>query len=100
MTNPFRRYIEVRQQAEQLIGARAWALVSSFGKLMDGPQAGLYVSGIAFDEQLAVVRRLACGETVPVHLMHKHKSGNYQASALRLSSSGLVMVFADREELA
>ena len=95
----FQRHLDVQLQAERLIGVSAWSLVRSFGKLMDGPRAGLYVSGIAFDEQLAVVRRLACGETVHVHLMHKHKSGN-QASALRLSSSGLVMVFDDHEELA
>ena len=100
MDNDFRRLLEVRLQAERLIGARAWALLSSYGKLMDGPKAGLYVSGISFDEQLALVRRLASGDTVCVHLMHRHKSGNYESSSLRLSSRGLVMVFRDREEPA
>ena len=98
--NLFRRLIEVNQQAERLIGARAWALLRSYGKVMGGPKSGFYVSGLAFDEQLKLVQRLVNGETVQVHLMHRHKSGNYESSALRLSSAGLVMVFSDREERA
>lgn len=99
--NPFRALIEVRQHAERLIGTEAWALVSCFGKLMDGPMAGAYVCGMAFNEQLALLQRLADGQTVPVHLMHKHRSGNYEASELRLSNGGeLLMVFPDREERA
>lgn len=92
--------IEVRRAAENLIGERAWFLLSQYGKLMDGPRAGSYVSGIAADAQLELVRRLAIGETVSVHLMHRHRSGNYDASSLRWSPGGLVMVFRDREVLA
>ena len=99
-TNPFRRLLEVRLEAEQILGARAWALLCSYWKLMDGPRSGLYVSGISFDDQLAIVHRLANGETVPVHLMHKHKSGNYEASSLRWTANRFVMVFPDREEFA
>jgi len=92
-----RRYVEVSREAEGLIGERAWVLLSSYGKLMDGADAGLYVSGIALDSQLELVRLLAQGETVHVHLMHRHKSGNYEASSLRWSQGELVMVFRDRE---
>lgn len=95
--NPFRRLIEVHAEAERLLGLRAWFLLSCYGKLMDGPNAGSYVSGIAFDAQLELVRQLVDGQTVQVHLMHRHRSGDYEASALRWSQSGLVMVFRDRE---
>lgn len=95
--NPFRRLIEVHAEAERLLGLRSWFLLSCYGKLMDGPDAGSYVSGIAYDDQLELVRRLVEGETVSVHLMHRHRSGHYEASSLRWSPAGLVMVFRDRE---
>lgn len=97
----FQRHIEVRREAEELIGERAWALLSSYGRLMDGPYTGLYVSGVPYAVQLDIVQRLSLGETVCVHLMHRHVSGDYESSALRWSqSSGLVMVFRDRDEEA
>jgi len=95
--NPFPRYIAVHLEAQSLLGERSWFLLSCYGKLMDGPFAGSYVSGIASNAQLELVHRLARGETIPVHLMHRHRSGNYEASSLRWSQSGLVMVFRDRE---
>jgi len=95
--NIFQRHIEVRQEAERLLGERSWSLLSSYGKLMDGPRSGSYVSGIPYDDQLAIVHRLVRGETVDVHLMHRHRSGDYRASSLRWTSGGLVMVFPDRE---
>jgi hypothetical protein len=98
--NPFQRLLEVRLEAEGLLGARAWALLSNYGKLMEGPKSGFYVSGLAFDDQLEFVHRLVRGETVPVHLMHRHRSGNYEASCLKWTGRRLVMVFDDREELA
>ena len=100
-SNEFQRHIEVRLEAEGLIGKRACALLCSYGRLMGGPHTGLYVSGVPFAVQLDLVQRLKRGETVSVHLMHRHVSGNYESSALRWSqSSGLVMVFRDRDEEA
>lgn len=94
------RLIALRQEAERLIGTREWFLLSSYGKLMDGANAGSYVSGLDLEEQLELVRRLVRGETVSVHLMHRHRSGNTEISSLRSSRDGLLMVFADREVLA
>jgi hypothetical protein len=91
------RYIEVRREAESVIGERAWLLLTCYGKLMAGPRSGSYVGALAGEEQLKLVRRLQSGETVPVHLMHRHRSGDYRASSLRWTPSGLVMVYSDRE---
>jgi hypothetical protein len=99
--NYFQRHMEVRREAEGLIGKRAWALLSSYGRLMGGRHSGLYVSGVPFAVQLDLVHRLSRGETVSVHLMHRHVSGNYESSMLRWSQSdGLVMAFEDRDEKA
>lgn len=91
------RYIEVRREAERAIGERAWMLLTCYGKLMAGPHSGSYVSALAGEEQLELVRRLQSGETVPVHLMHRHRSEDYRTSSLRWTPTGLVMVFSDRE---
>lgn len=97
--NYFQRHMEVCREAERLIGKRAWALLSSYGRLMGGPYSGRYVSGVPFAVQLEIVRQLSCGETVPIHLMHRHVSGNYESSWLRWSrGGGLVMVYRDRNE--
>ena len=77
------QYIEIQKQAEGLLGERAFALLRSFGKLMGGPQSGLYVSGLPATGQLMLVQRLLAGDTVEVHLMHRHRSGNYESSSLR-----------------
>jgi len=98
--SPLLVHAEVRREAERTIGERAWFLLSCYGKVMAGPDSGTYVSGLACAEQLDLVHRLQSGETVPVHLMHRHRSGNYEASALRWTPISLVMVFSDREVLA
>ena len=92
--------MQLRAEAERLLGDRAWFLLESYGKLMDGPHSGLYVSGISGDEKLAIAQRLVEGKTVHVHLMHRHRSGNYEASSLRWEDGRLVMVFRDRERVA
>jgi hypothetical protein len=89
--------VELEREAESALGARSWRLVSSYGKLMGGPHSGLYVSGVPFDVQREIVRRLAAGETLLIHLMHRHRSGKYESSSLRWSRGELTMVFADRE---
>ena len=91
------RYIEVRREGQRAIGERAWLLLTCYGKLMEGPNLGRYVSALEGEEQLRLLRRLQSGDTVPVHLMHRHRSGDYRASSLRWTPSGLVMVFSDRE---
>jgi len=104
MTTPsahaLRQHVELCMQAQTLLGARAWGLLSHYGKLMDGPQAGRYVGGLQAQEQLDIAQRLHRGETLSIHLMHRHKSGNYETSALRLSEGKLLMLFDDRQELA
>jgi hypothetical protein len=99
--NYFHRRLEIKLEAEGLIGEQAWFLLSSYGRLVDGPHTGMYVSGIPYAVQLDLVQRLVRGETVSVHLMHRHVSGNYEPSSLRWSQArSLVMVFPDREAKA
>ena len=92
-------HLEVKVEAEGFIGKRAWALLSAYGRLIEGPYSGMYVSGVPYDVQLEIVQRLVRGRTVPVHLMHRHRSGNHETSWLRWSQDdGLVMAFRDRNE--
>jgi len=96
----FQRRVAVKLEAEGLIGSQAWSLLSSYGRVMSGPHSGSYVSGVPFAVQLDLVHRLTSGETVPVHLMHRHRSGA-ESSWLRWSpGTGFVMMFRDREEKA
>ena len=84
---------------ESVLGPRQWALLRRHGKCMAGPpHGGQYVSGMPLDEVHKLLNALAAGETVPIHLMHRHGSGGYDSSTLRLGSQGeLVMVYSDRE---
>jgi hypothetical protein len=89
--------LELKCEAEHVLGERAWSLLCTYGRLMSGPHSGSYVSGVPFAVQREIVRRLAAGETLPVHLMHRHRSGHYESSSLRWTQGELIMVFADRE---
>lgn len=89
--------VDLKREAELALGERSWRLVSSYGRLMGGPYSGLYVSGVPFDVQRELVQRLADGETLLVHLMHTHRSGNHEASSLRWSEGKLIVVYANRE---
>lgn len=95
-----RRSMKLRMQAERLLGEKAWFLVESYGKLMDGPDSGRYVSALKGEGKLDIAKRLVAGQLVTVHLMHRHRSGNHEVSSLRLRDGQLLMVFKDREELA
>lgn len=95
-----RGQLELQTYAEKVLGSRQWWLVANFGRIMAGPNAGRYVSALATLEALEVVDALVRGEEVPVHLMHRHRSGCYDASSLRMQDGELLMRFADREELA
>lgn len=94
----FKQRLDLRRKGEQVLGRREWSLLTRYGKVMDGPHAGSYVSGLPAPAQLALLHCLLRGETVAVHLMHRHKSGCSEASSLRMSSAGLLMVFLDRVE--
>ena len=93
-------YLELQRYAETVLGSRAWTLLRSYGKLMSGPFAGVYVSGLPTDLAFEIVDALAQGQTIHVHLMHRHKSGKSEISSLRLLDGKLVMQFLAREELA
>lgn len=95
-----RRFKELQCYAEGVLGARAWSLLRSYGKLMSGPFAGLYVSGLPYEVTRGIVYALAQGQTVQVHLMHRHESGKYKTSSLRFLDGNLVMQYPDGEELA
>ena len=94
--------VELTQTAQAKLGVKQWGLLNSYGKLMTGPPlGGLYVSGIPCEVAKEFVDALVRGETIEVHLMHRHRSGHYEASSLRMLRDGrLVMMFDDREELA
>ena len=93
--------VELTKYGNAKLGERAWRLLCDFGKLMTGPpHGGLYVSGIPYELAREFVDALVRGETIDVHLMHRHRSGNYEASSLCLRDGHLVMIFDDREELA
>ena len=93
--------VELTRYGQEQLGVREWGLLHSYGKLMTGePFGGLYVSGVPCEMGKCFVDALVRGETIKVHLMHRHRSGHYEASSLRLHGGRLVMVFNDREELA
>lgn len=93
-------FLALHKLASESLGERNWSLLQSFGRLMTGRYSGLYVSGIPPQEALSIVEALTRGETVPVHLMHRHRSGDCESSNLRLVGKRFVMSFADRDELA
>jgi len=92
--------MEMQEAARELVGGPAFWLMHGYGRVMAGPRSGRYISGLPGEEQLELAQRLSRGETIPVHLMHRHQSGNYESSALRWESGKLYMVFEDREESA
>lgn len=96
----FQRHMELVGRAQVLLGERAWSLLQSYGKLMSGPHSGHYVSALPAQTQLSVAEQLVAGKTLPIHLMHRHRSGNYETSSLKWRDGQLVMSFKDREEAA
>jgi len=93
--------IALKKHARESLGPEQWRLVEYFGKVMDGsPHSGLYVSGLPTDAARTIVDDLMDGRSVAVHLMHRHKSGNYEASTLCRRSGRLIMLFDDRSEFA
>lgn len=88
------------QEGERLLGATGWPLFRSYGRMMRGPYSGSYVSGLPVDEVRRLLAALKRGQRIPVHMMHRHRSGNYESSELSLTDGRLVMHFAARSEPA
>lgn len=86
--------------AIEAMGARNWSLVSRYGRVMDGEHSGRYCSALPHRYALKLVRALAGGDSVPVHLMHRHVSGCYESSRLLLRAERLWMLYDDRSEVA
>jgi hypothetical protein len=87
-------------EGERLLGVRGWMLLTCEGKLTEGPCSGSYVSSRPSAEQIGYAHALLKGETLNIHLMHRHLGGKRDVSSLRWQAEGLVMVYSDREELA
>ena len=95
-----RAWLGLYQTAKVVLGDRNWRLMHSYGRVMSGPHSGLYVSGIPMLAVQAFIDALLCGQEIPVHLMHRHVSGNYESSRLSFDGRRLWMRFNDRTELA
>jgi hypothetical protein len=93
-----RACVELDRVANRLLGPETWFLVSAYGRVMTGPYVGKYVNALPPAEGLALVDALGRGERVPVHLMHRHRSGSLESSDLCFRGQRLTMLFADREE--
>lgn len=100
LNEAIRTAVALSEFAEAHIGKHNWDLFRSYGKLMSGLHSGRYVSGIPFNLARQLVQALVRGEEVQVHLMHRHRSGNYEISRTRLVAGRLEMVFKDRVEPA
>jgi len=96
----FKTFLELHTTAAATLGEHNWFLLQTYGRIMQGPSGGLYVGGISMDEALSLVHALARGESVPVHLMHRHRSGSNLSSTLRFIRGRLVMSFPDHDEFA
>ena len=103
-TNSVLRFANERRQlerrAEALLGKRGWELLISYGRVMSGHRSGLYVSALPTEEIQEILEALSRGDDVDVHLMHRHLSGSYMSSTLRLEGGHLMMRFSTGVERA
>jgi hypothetical protein len=95
-----REWHSLAQEGEALLGPTGWSLLRGYGKLMTGTYSGLYVSALPSSEVRAMLRTLQRGGRIPVHLMHRHRSGCYESSSLSLTEGRLLMHYSDRTETA
>jgi hypothetical protein len=95
-----REWRRLTHEGEALLGASGWALLRGYGRLMSGPYSGQYVSALPHAEVRALLHELHRGEQIPVHLMHRHRSGLYESSSLSLAEGRLLMHYPDRTEPA
>lgn len=86
------------QHGEQVLGDRQWFLFRCYGKITAGPHSGCYVIALPAPDVHALLDALAAHERVPVHLMHRHRSGDGPGLYTRLGTDGrLIMGFDDCE---
>jgi hypothetical protein len=95
-----REWYGVAQEGEALLGKSGWTLMRGYGRMMSGPHSGQYVSALPVADVRVLLQALQRGEKVPVHLMHRHRSGCYEASSLSFASGRLLMHYLDRSEPA
>jgi hypothetical protein len=95
-----REWHALAQQGEALLGRKGWTLLRGYGRMMSGPYSGQYVSALPAAEAAVLLKALQRGETIPVHLMHRHRSGCYEASFLSLADGRLLMHYPGRTEPA
>lgn len=88
------------EEGEALLGHSGWSLLRTYGRMMSGSYSGQYVSGLPSAEVRALLHALQRGQRIPVHLMHRHRSGCYEASWLSLCEGRLMMHYTDRTEPA
>lgn len=87
-------------EGEAVLGPTGWVLLRRYGRMMSGTFSGQYVSGLPAAEVRALLEALQRGERIPVHLMHRHRSGCYESSSLSLVHGRLLMHYSDRTEPA
>lgn len=95
-----RAWLALHQCAAAALGHRNWRRLCSQGRVMAGAHCGQYVSGLPAAQVHALIDALLRGEEIPVHLMHRHRSGHPESSRLRWVDGQLFMVFGDRIEVA
>jgi hypothetical protein len=91
---------QLAAEGVSLLGRRGWGLLRSYGRVMSGTYSGLYVSALPAAEVRTLLMALKRGERIPVHLMHRHRSGCYESSRLSLTEGRLLMHYPDRTEPA
>jgi hypothetical protein len=95
-----REWHRLGEEGEAVLGTGGWSLFRSFGRIMSGAYSGRYVSALPREEVLALLEALRRGERIPIHLMHRHRTGHYEASCLSLDEGRLMMHYVDRSEPA
>ena len=88
------------QEGEALLGPTGWALLRRYGRLMSGTYSGQYVSALPGAEVRALLEALQRGDRIPVHLLHRHRSGCYESSWLSLDEGRLLIHYPNRTEPA
>lgn len=95
-----RDFERLSQEGETLLGSTGGALFRRYGRLMSGAYSGQDVSALPGAGVRALLEALQRGDRIPVHLMHRHRSGCYDSSWLTLAEGRLLMHYPNRTEPA